>query len=234
MPGMTMPFTVRDKRLLAGMVVGDLVVGTLVVSDESAYLSSLTRVGHAAVVHAAAPEPTAPLLQPGDTVPDAEFVDQDGRAVTLSSWRGQAIALTFIYTRCLLPEFCPLMDRQFAAVQRQVKTTPALNGRVHLVSVTFDPDFDTPPVLRDHARQLGADPAAWSFLTGDRTRIDAFAVMMGVSVVREADGPGGITHNLRTAVLDANRRVVAVFSGNEWTSDQLLASLGQAVSGRRK
>jgi protein SCO1/2 len=233
MPAMTMPFKVRDKRLLEGWVAGDLIQATLVVGNEDAFLSSLTKTGHAEVVLAPAPPAAADLVKAGDAVPDESFVDQDGHPVSLSSFAGRAVALTFIYTRCPLPDFCPLMDRQFAAIQERVTADGTLRGSVHLLSITFDPEFDTPAVLRGHARRVGANPATWSLLTGDHVAIDRFAAALGLSVIRETDGPGGIAHNLRTAVLDRAGRLVTIYSGNDWTPDQVLTSLRQAVSSNR-
>ena len=147
-------------------------------------------------------------------------------------WRGQAIAVTFIYTRCPLPNFCPLMDRHFKSVQEVVRGDDSLRGRVRLLSVSFDPAHDRPAVLAAHARQLGADPGIWSFLTGEREAIDRFASGFGVSIVREDAAPADITHNLGTAVIDPEGRLSAVLRGNEWTPQDLVAALRQAVGQR--
>jgi protein SCO1/2 len=232
MPAMTMPFTVREARLLEGLAPGDLVKGTLIVLEDTAYLSALSRTGHADLPPASPPPVAVALYRPGETVPDETFVDQDGRDLSLGSLRGKAVALTFIYTRCPLPEFCPLMDRQFAAVQKAVVADARLRGAVRLLSVSFDPEFDTPAVLAAHARQLGAEPAVWSFVTADRTVIDRFASGFGLTVMRgEGGGPGSIVHNLRTGILDAEGRLVKIYSGSDWTPDQVIADL-QHVVGR--
>jgi len=96
---------------------------------------------------------------------------------------------------------------------------------VRLVTVSFDPTTDTPPVLKAHARKLNADPARWTFLTGDRDEIDRFASRFGVQVSRALNDPRDITHNLRTAIVDADGRLVKVYTGNEWTAEQVLADL---------
>ncbi len=226
MPAMTMPFTVRDKPLLEGRVPGDLVTARLVVTDDNAYLDELRKVGYQALparpVVSAAPDA---ILDPGQPVPDVRLVDQDGRGLELSSLRGTTLVVTFIYTRCPLPNFCPLMDRHFAAIQEAIRKDPGLNGRVRLLSISFDPAFDTPDVLKKHAAQAGADPAIWSFLSGEQAAVDAFAGRFGLSVIRDASAPGNITHNLRTAVIDRQGRVVRYFGGNDWTPDQVVAAL---------
>ena len=116
------------------------------------------------------------------------------------------------------------MDRHFAAIQTKLKTEPALR-HVQLVSVSFDPIADTPPVLKKHAAALGADPKFWTFLTGQRDEIDKFAARFGVAVTREMNDPLDISHNLRTAIVDAKGAFVKAYSGNEWTPDQVLADL---------
>src|SRR6476646_4823872 len=172
MPAMTMPYEVRDAKLLDGLKAGDLINATLVVVSNGAYLSTIKKVGTAPLEKppAEAPNPTASsgfeLLKPGQTVPDAAFVDQDGKARRFTSFKGSPLVITFIYTKCPLPTFCPLMDRHFSALQKPLRQDPALQ-KVHLVTVSFDPLTDTPPVLKEHAKGLNADLTRWTFLTGD-------------------------------------------------------------------
>src|ERR1051326_8155596 len=128
--------------------------------------------------------------------------------------------MTFIYTRCPLPTFCPLMDRHFAAMQTPIKEDPALKG-VHLVTVTFDPATDTPPVLKKHAKALNADLSRWTFLTGDRDAIDRFAARFGVSVSRAMNDPNDITHNLRTVIIDKDGKLVKSYTRSEEHTSEL-------------
>ena len=132
--------------------------------------------------------------------------------------------MTFIYTRCPLPTFCPLMDRHFAALQTSLKADASLQA-VRLVTVSFDPITDTPAVLREHARRLNADLTRWTFLTGDRDEIDQFAARFGVSISRAMNDARDITHNLRTAIIDADGKVVKLYTGNDWSPEQVLADL---------
>ncbi len=144
MPGMTMPFKVRDAALLQGRAPGDLIRATLVVEDAQGYLKAIERTGHAPVAERPAMRPLVDVLEPGDEVPDVALLDETGATRRLSEWRGRTLAITFIYTRCPLPDFCPLMDRQFADVQQIVTDDESLRGRVHLLSISFDPAYDTP------------------------------------------------------------------------------------------
>ena len=228
MPAMTMPYKVRDANLLKGRTPGELIGATLVVEESDAYLQSVRHEGVAALPEERPAARAMDLLGVGDAVRDGELVDASGARRSLGDWRGQVLAVTFVYTRCPLPNFCPLIDRHFAAVQEQVRSSSDLQGRVHLVSVTLDPDYDTPAVLLRHAAQLKADPAVWSLLTGSRDQIETFASQIGVSVVRETAQPSELVHNLRTAVIDGNGRLVTMLSGGEWEPSALIAEIRNA------
>jgi protein SCO1/2 len=229
MPGMTMPYKVRDARQLADLKPGDLITSTLVVASSDAYLTDVKKVGEAPLERTPGMAPPASsgfeLLKPGEAVPAAAFIDQDGRPRDFASFKNSIVVVTFIYTRCPMPAFCPLMDRNFAAIQRKLKTEAGLE-HVHLVSVSFDPLTDTPEVLKSHAAAIGADPKYWTFLTGDRDVIDQFAMRFGVSVSRDTNDQLNITHTLRTAIIDARGAFVKAYTGNQWTPEEVLADLG--------
>jgi len=236
MPAMTMPYSVQDGGLLTGRQPGDLITATLKVSETgSAYLSAIQKTGSAPIPEDA--RTTIPaatnvtVLQAGDVVPDTVLVDQDDKPLRLSDLKGSAVALTFIYTRCPLPQFCPLMDKRFAEVQKLVADDPVIDGKVRLVSVSFDPQFDRAETLRMHARTLHADPAVWRFATAEEPIVDRFAATFGVNVIREKDGT--ITHNLRTAVIDPSGHLTSIVDNNAWTADELTRTLKDAVVAKR-
>ena len=229
MPAMTMAYFVKDPHALDGLAAGDLATATLVVDGSEVYLKDIRKTGHAPLPANAKPIKAMDIMAPGDTVPDDVLIDQNGAPKKLSEWRGQATAVTFIYTRCPLPDFCPLMDRHFADVQQAIASDSALRGRVHLVSISFDPAHDTPAVLLAHARGLHADPHVWTFLTGTPEAVGHVAERFGVSVTPETDPGQTITHNLRTAVVDPQGRVTTIYSGNQWTVDQMLDALKHAL-----
>jgi protein SCO1/2 len=234
MSAMTMPFRARQRELLDGLRVGDLVKAQLVLRGADAYLTSLERVGSAPIDTEASANPAAggfDELEPGELVPAQRFVDQSGRPRTFSAWHGRAVAVTFIYTRCPMPTFCPLMDRQFAAMQRLINANASLRRQLHLVSITFDPQHDTPGVLTEHAKQLDADPAVWTFLTGEQDAIDRFAARFGVSVTRKGEDASGIIHNLRTAIIDKDGKLVKIYSGVDWTPQQVIHDLETIAAG---
>ena len=227
MPGMTMPFTVKDDALMTGKKPGDLVTATLVVGETQAYLATLTTTGHAELSEPPPPPPAADILEPGQSVKDASLVDQDNKPRPFSAFKGHRLAVTFIYTRCPLPDFCPLMDKHFAAIQKTIASTPAL-ADVRLLTVTLDPAFDRPAILKAYARRREADPAVWTFLTGEPMEVNTFATQFGLYVEHNPQNAIDITHNLRTAVIDPEGRLVTVRSGNSWTPAELVADLTAA------
>jgi protein SCO1/2 len=230
MPAMTMPYHVRDAKEFDSIQAGDLINATLVVVTNDAYLKDVKKVGTAPLETApgATPAPGSPganLLKEGEPVPHTAFLDQDGKKRTIGDFLGQAVVLTFIYTRCPMPSFCPLMDRNFAKLQDKLKADPDLN--VHLVTVSFDPETDTPPVLKKHAEELGANPKVWTFFTGELDDVDTFAGRFGVSITRALDEQKqvNITHNLRTAIIDRQGNLVKTYTGNEWTPEQVMTDI---------
>ena len=228
MPAMTMPYKVQDSKMLADKQPGDLITATLVVGETEAHLSKIDKTGHAPIDNTGGPEITeSEILKPGDAVPDTTLVDENNAARPLTSYKGHRVALTFIYTRCPQPDFCPLMDRNFAALQNEITKTPGL-GDVRLVSASFDPANDTPAVLKTHAKDLKADPAVWHFVTASPSDIKGFTAKFGVTAVPSDESPAVLTHNLSTAVIDADGRLVKVRPGNMWTPADLIADLKAA------
>lgn len=226
MTAMTMPYPVLDAKEYEGLAPGDLITAELIVEPTRAYLQKVKRVGTAPLESAAPPAAASgfELIKMGAPVPNQTFVNQDGTSVSLESLRGEAVIVTFIYTSCPMPNFCPLMDQNFAKMQAKLKENNNLL-KTHLLSVSFDPQIDTPPVMKAHAQKLGADPRLWSFVTGDRDEIDKWANGFGVSISRAMNDPRDITHNLRTALIDRQGNLVQIYPGNEWTPEQILADV---------
>lgn len=235
MPAMTMPYTVKDPALIKARAAGDLIKATLVVAADRPYLSAITKTGSAPLPEDA--RTTIPaaagvhILQRGDPLPEGPLLTDQGKPLALTDFRGSALAITFIYTRCPLPQFCPLMDRRFADVQKIAATDPALIGNIRLLSISFDPAFDDADTLRAHAAKLGADPAVWRFATADEPVVDRLAAQFGVNVIREKDGT--VTHNLRTAIVDPSGRITAILDQNDWTADVLARALRDALAAAR-
>jgi protein SCO1 len=230
MPAMVMTFRVEDPREMEGREAGQLIAATLVVRDTQSLVKNIRVTGSAPVDAKVATASSVMLLEVGDVPPEGAFVDQLGVPRTLSDWRGSATAITFIYTRCPLPDFCPRMERHFLELQRAIGADAALRGRAKLIAISFDPAYDTPEVLRKRAEAIGADPEVWTYLTGTVDQVERFAATFGVSVIRNPEDAADITHNLRTAVLDAGGTIRAIVSGSAWEPEEVLAALREAAA----
>jgi protein SCO1/2 len=229
MPAMTMPWKVQSANMLDNLGPGDLITSEIEVTNNQGVVTSITRIGTAKpdVPPPGAPaKPGVQYLAPGDEVPNQVFVDQDGRERDFHTIRAnRPIAVTFMYTKCPIPTACPVMDRQFAEAQSMLKDK-GLETRAGLLSVSFDPKNDTPPVLKAHAKQLGYDPQVWTFVTAERDQVDRFATSMLVTLVRgEAANPDEIGHTMRTTIVGRDGRIVKSYSGADWTAADLVAEL---------
>ncbi len=232
MPGMTMPFVVleRDAAVLSSARPGDQVSATLVGRDSRYWLEGLVVVQRGAPAAGPPARPPRPEAQPGDRLPEVDLIDQDGRRFRLADLRGTAFALTFVYTRCPLPDYCPLLMRQFASAEGLLLADAALRARTRLLTVSFDTRNDTPEVLRAFgARFQQSRPpfAHWSLATGSEPAIRELGEALGLDYIEEEHS---FTHNLRTAVVGADGRLRRLFRGNDWKPDQLVAELRQALA----
>jgi protein SCO1/2 len=231
MPAMTMPFVVleKDAALLQGVGPGDEITATLVAPDSRYWLEDLVVVRKGTPDPSATPAPPAHEPHPGDTMPDVSLVDQDGRPLRLADYHGKAVALTFVFTRCPLPDFCPLMMRKFEAAHAALAKDAALASRTHLLTISFDTKHDTPDVLRAFGKpfQKTAKPFThWTLATGKDEAIRTLGGALELDYVEENRT---FTHNLRTAVLDPEGKLRRLFRGNEWTPEELVAELKAAA-----
>jgi len=230
MPRMTMPFAVRDAKEIAQAKVGEAVSFRLNVTERDAWIDQLRKIDPAQVhiplvgVSTSPPASSHPRLRERDPLPDFHLLDQAGQPLTRESFRGYPLLLTFIFTRCAVPNFCPRMSQNFAAVQKAMQTAPESFGGTRLLSISFDPGFDTPAVLKEYAQHEGADPALWSFATGGVAEVESLTSAFSVSVQPEA---GTISHSLATALVDRDGKVAKIWRGNGWTPAEVLEELKQ-------
>jgi protein SCO1/2 len=228
MPAMTMPFAV-SADVPSTLAAGDRVSFTLRVTADSSRAQAFRVTGHDAAVAAAVAglraEPTRGVrrLKKGDVIPTFRLTTSEGQTLTSDELRGRVTAITFIFTRCPVAQYCPLMVKRFQEVQRQLQAAKSL-GAVRLLSVTLDPAFDTPQVLRAYASSKGAEPARWQFATGDPDEIARLTSAFSIHVER-----GGvlIDHTLATAVIGRDGRIAEIWRGNGWASSELLDVLGR-------
>jgi protein SCO1/2 len=231
MPAMTMVYMVKTPALMTGRTPGELITATLEVKDSLGYLVEITRTGTAPLtVSENQTAMAAGVLDAGDELPDTALIDQTDKRRSLSEWKGVPFVITFTYTRCPLPNFCPLMDQNLATLQRRLADDTVLRGRVKLVTVTIDPAHDTPAILAAHAAKLKADTSIWTFLTGDTITVERFAGTFGIGIMRDPADATQITHNLRTAVVGADGKIAKIYSGADWTPGALLADLHDVVA----
>ena len=165
-------------------------------------------------------------LSVGDAAPDCEFIDQDGKVLSLHQFRGQALAITFIFTRCPLPAYCPRMTNNFRAVQQELASDKTTAADWHLLSLSFDPEHDTPEQLSAYSKTSRAEPSSWTFATAKEGVVKAFGSAFGLTAPLE---DGLFNHNLRTVVLDRSGHVQHIFKGNEWTAKDLIWELRKAM-----
>lgn len=226
MDAMTMPYKVREAEALNDMRAGDDLRATLVVDGERSWLEnpSITQGGGSGDADANA------YAQPafGTPVPDFALENQDGKTIRLAQYRGRALAVTFIYTRCPLPDYCPLMTRNFSSIANEIERDSQLKTRVHLLSVTIDPDFDTSAVLRDYAQTRAGLKTfeLWDFATGTGEQIKQIAQFFGLNYYKENNQ---IIHALRTAVITPDGKIYKVYGDNTWTPEDVLRDLRAAV-----
>ena len=229
MPAMTMPFDLAGQEVLGEIQVGDRIEGDLIVGPEGSRLADVF-ITELAEPPADGEAPTRPrMLQPGELVPDFLMTTQEGEPQRLSDLRGSAVYLTFIYTRCPLPDFCPLIDRKFAALARRLDLLAVPPERVKLLSVSFDPEHDRPAVLARHAALLGAKPPRWTFAVADHEELAKVAGPLGLTY---GDTGSEIVHTLSTALIDAGGRLVRIETGRDWDPDRLAKSAEAAADPR--
>jgi len=241
MDAMTMWFDVKSTNELSGVLVGDAVAFRMTVTDKDGWIDQVKKIDPAktSIDGVAVTTNTLPgnaplriardvdLLKVGDALPEYYFTNQLGKPISLSQYRGKALAITFIFTRCPYPTFCPLMSNNFRDVQEALlkKTNGPTNW--HLMTITFDPEYDTPARLNNYSKAYKCDPDHWSFLTGELIDITAIAEQFGEIFGRDPNG--SISHNLRTAVIDANGKVFKIFTENKWTPDELASEIAKAA-----
>jgi protein SCO1/2 len=229
MDAMTMPYRLKDETILSELHPGDVITSDLLVPPDP---NAEVELDHIVVIAQGQPDyrPAVTYHVPvqGDSVPDFKLRNQDGRPLRTAQFKGDALLVTFIYTRCPLPDFCPRVTRYFAQVNRDLQATPAVYAKTHLLCVSFDPDHDTPERLRAYgSTYLGSD-------SGDAFRHIDFAVPDPQVLKRMAQyfdvgvttGPDqSITHTLSTTLIGPDGKVVKFYPGNEWTPGQLEADV---------
>jgi protein SCO1/2 len=245
MPAMTMPFDVRDTNELTGLASGDTVSFRMIVTDTEGWIDQIRKLSSAATnqpIIFFGQESNRPTTSPvrivrdvevlkiGDPLPEYHFTNQFGQRVSTTQFKGQALAITFLFTRCPFPTFCPFTAHNFTATQQKLSVRPDGPKNWHLLTISFDPEFDTPRVLKAYGETYQYDPERWTLSTGAIVDIMAIAEQFGL--IFQPEQTGIISHNLRTVVIDAAGRVQKIIVGNSWTSDELVDEMVKAAGAK--
>jgi protein SCO1 len=226
MAAMTMSFPVRDDPQVMGLLrPGDRIEATLAVGKEHYWLEKILTRGFVPTpvsVAGAATPPPHHAIGPGDLVPDFSLTDQTGHTVQLSKFRGQSVALTFIYTRCPVATACPMTTAKFSQLDALLRG----KGIGHLLTITVDPEHDTPQVLAEYAKHAGADPKRWSFLTGPPQEVARVGADLGVIYYPDR---GQIVHSLAAGVIDPDGKLSTIYYGEAWQAEHLFRDMTRTL-----
>ncbi len=232
MAEMTMPYRVKDPAVVQAVQPGDNIVAEMVVAENHLdhWLEDI-RVTDKSGRSQMKPQLAAHRLKPGDRVPNLPLINQDGHTIHLSDFSGKAVLITFIYTRCIMPDYCPRMSTQFARIHEELKKSPADYKKTHLLTITFDPQYDSPPVLRKYGlAYLGGDASGfshWDFTTSSASDLTRLSQAFGLEFEQ---GPDEIYHTTSVALIAPNGTVAKLWSV-DWKGPDLIAGLRQAAEG---
>jgi protein SCO1 len=232
MPAMTMNYAVKDPEGLQQVQLGDRITADVVVQKESGnyWLEHVTITDQSARGSVSAAAKPHELL-PGEKVPDVPLVNQDGKTLHLADFKGKAVLLTFIYTRCPLPTFCPLISSEFAEIHNDLAHTPPIYEKTHLVSVSLDPNYDTAPVLRKYGLAYLKDDASgfqqWDFVSTNPAELQKLASAFGLEYYEQNNQ---ISHSMSTILIAPDGSVKQIWPGNDWKTSKVLAALKDATS----
>jgi protein SCO1 len=238
MPKMTMEFDVRDRSELRGLRPGDAITFRVNATEEESWIEGIQRTSTNDLAPLPPPGPSAASLlhvaqlRPGDRLPEAELLAEDGRRIRTSDFQGSALAFTFIFTRCPLPDFCPRMNQHFNRARDLLLQQPGGPTNWQFLSISFDPEFDQPGVLTRYAYSYrGKSPDRWLFAAAPTNVIAAMGPQLDFRFANEG---GSYAHNLRTVVLDAQGRIYRQFDGNKWKAEELAQALAEAAHVREQ
>ncbi len=224
MPAMTMPFTVRNESDLQILAPDDEITATLVIDGSHSWLENLIIARQSASSSAV---PGVTRAKEGDEVPNFTLRNQDDREIHLQSYRGRTLLLTFIYTRCPVPDYCTLMSNNFAQIDRALSQDSALYEKTHLLSISIDPSYDTPKVLRSYGaahteRYQNETFAHWEFAGGTTEQVKKIADYFGLTYIPEKDQ---IIHALRTVIVNPDGKVAKIYHGNDWKPEEIVEEM---------
>lgn len=227
MPAMTMPFDVKSMAEVQPLKVGDGMEFRLVVTDKDSWIEDVKKIDPNLVKlppkrsAIAANSSNVERLKEGDQLIDFKLVDQKGQQITRETFSGKPLFITFIFTRCPIPNFCPLMSENFVEIQKGLAGSPKKDD-VQYLSISFDPEFDTPEILSQYAQKYSADGEQWRFATGTPEEIKKLTQAFSVYVQPEQ---GTISHGLATALVGPDGTIRKIFRGNSWQAEEAVQAV---------
>lgn len=233
MPAMTMPFTIKDDWVFQVIKPGDRIAAAYVVDGTNSWLEEVVITQESSEQPNPLSEATEPKL--GDEVPNYRLINQDGDAIRIHDYKGKALLLTFIFTRCQDPDQCTLMSGNFATINQELQKQPDTYSKTHLLSISFDPEYDTPKVLRSYgAAYTGkfSDETFehWEFASGSEDEVKGVGKYFGLRYYKDAQtGKEEMIHTLRTALIGPDSKIVKIYRGNDWKPEEVLVDLKDAT-----
>jgi protein SCO1/2 len=229
MDRMTMPFKVKDPRELTGLGIGDRISFRLHVTETESWIGQVSKIGTVPLDEARQPDSLAATERPGASHPllAFKFTNELGKAVSLDDFRGQALAITFFFTRCPIPDYCPRLSKNFEEASRKLSSLASGPTNWHFLSVSFDTEFDNPRALKAYAEMYHYDPAHWSFLTGPADKIGELARLSDATFARDG---GSFNHNFRTLIIDPTGHLQTVFPTGGNLSGAIVDEMLKAVA----
>ncbi|QYM78863.1 SCO family protein [Horticoccus luteus] len=226
MPAMTMAFRVARPAEAARLVADDRVRFELHTAGDDWFATAFVVIGSSAPAPAATEAAPRRRVREGDAMPEFSLLNQDGAPLSLAALRGHATIVTFIFTRCPVPEYCPALAFRFAELQKAILTDDRLHAQARLLSITLDPTFDRPAVLKSYGEAVGADLAVWQFATGTPAEIAALTKAFAVFTERN-----GLTldHTLCTVLIGPDGTVRQIWRGNGWKTPEVIAAVKAVV-----
>lgn len=236
MEAMTMSYPVTDRAALSELHPGDRIMTTLL-ADPSAQGPVNLRLSDIVVIAQAKPDyvqavqyhvPTA-----GNEVPDFTLLNQSDKKIDLKKYRGKVVLMTFIYTRCPLADYCPRMSRNFAQIDHQLASDPKIYSDTHLLSVSFDPTYDTPKVLKSYGGAYTGKYSKetfghWEFAAPSEKELPKMEQFFDVGVTPGEKGT--LQHSLATVIIGKDGKVIAFYPTNDWSVATVLDQVKRAAA----
>jgi protein SCO1 len=230
MEAMVMPYSIKPASTLDQLQPGDSITADVVVGPDKYWLENVRVVAHVQVPPSEKPAASLHIPEPGDEVPDFKLINQSAKQISLHQYRGETLLLTLIYTRCPFPDYCPRVSHEFADIDKEVQSNPSRFGKTHLVSISFDPEHDTPKVLRAYGFSCSGskDPSLfkhWEFAAIPKAELQQFTNYFALTF---EDDNRAITHSLSTAVISPDGKIYRWYHGADWQASDLLQDVAAA------